>query len=214
MGSRPRQVNIALALMLGASVAYLLESLLRLYAAPPGARLMLAPGVLLGLLVRLALVDLIARRKDWARAVFLVLVGLWLTGGLPADVENALDGTWQGELSLVPLGVGVALTAAAAVLLVLRQANDWFRVAPIVAVQGVVGGDGEWFYGDGNVTRGPVSEADLREMLRAGDLEAESLVWVVGMDSWQQATIALGQRASAAGARFEQAGQTEGRAVD
>jgi hypothetical protein len=194
--SRPRIVNIALVLLLAAAAAFVAMSVFRLVAAPDGVLLILTPGIVLGLLVRLALIDVVARRKNWARILLVALIGLWLIGGLPADVMNSLDGTRWGAISLAPLSLMAIMSAAAAVLLFLPESNAWFRDAPAVPYQSIVAAEGEWFYAEGVTARGPISETVLRSMLRSGSLDPEALVWTGGMTEWRQATTALGDHAS------------------
>jgi len=44
-----------------------------------------------------------------------------------------------------------------------------------------------WFFADGDVERGPVTEAQLRALIGTGNLTPEGLVWKEGMDYWTPA---------------------------
>jgi len=55
--------------------------------------------------------------------------------------------------------------------------------------------DGDWFYLVDGVRHGPVPEASLREYIRVGALEPETLVWTEGMSTWSQADLVLPERA-------------------
>lgn len=44
-----------------------------------------------------------------------------------------------------------------------------------------------WYYAIGQDQKGPISEADLRALIKSGQLGRETLVWRDGMDSWQPA---------------------------
>ncbi|NLF73556.1 MAG: DUF4339 domain-containing protein [Candidatus Anammoximicrobium sp.] len=44
-----------------------------------------------------------------------------------------------------------------------------------------------WFFADGDVERGPVTEAQLRALIGTGNLTPESLIWKEGMDYWTPA---------------------------
>jgi hypothetical protein len=41
-----------------------------------------------------------------------------------------------------------------------------------------------WYFADGEVERGPVTEAQLRTLIGTGNLAAEDLVWKEGMEDW------------------------------
>lgn len=43
----------------------------------------------------------------------------------------------------------------------------------------------QWYYASEGKQHGPVGEVDLRELIRADKLDAESLVWREGMGDWQ-----------------------------
>ena len=44
----------------------------------------------------------------------------------------------------------------------------------------------EWFYAEGNRQhRGPLEDAQLRELYRSGRIGADTLVWRDGLASWQ-----------------------------
>ncbi len=44
-----------------------------------------------------------------------------------------------------------------------------------------------WYFADGDVERGPVTEAQLRALIGTGNLTPEDLVWKEGMDDWTPA---------------------------
>ncbi|HSY44404.1 MAG TPA: DUF4339 domain-containing protein [Candidatus Acidoferrum sp.] len=46
-----------------------------------------------------------------------------------------------------------------------------------------------WFYSDGNQQIGPVSDAQLDELLRSGKISPNTLVWREGMAQWQPLNI-------------------------
>lgn len=46
---------------------------------------------------------------------------------------------------------------------------------------------GKWFYRREGSKQGPVTEAELRELLRTGGLRPDTPVWRVGMESWTTA---------------------------
>lgn len=41
-----------------------------------------------------------------------------------------------------------------------------------------------WFYASGNERKGPVSEAELQDLIRSGALKQNDLVWAEGMADW------------------------------
>lgn len=43
----------------------------------------------------------------------------------------------------------------------------------------------EWHTSENGIRRGPISEADLRSMIAAGQVRAHTMVWREGMDDWQ-----------------------------
>jgi hypothetical protein len=43
----------------------------------------------------------------------------------------------------------------------------------------------DWYYAEGQQQRGPVSDADLDNLARAGTIRGDTLVWREGMDNWQ-----------------------------
>jgi hypothetical protein len=44
-----------------------------------------------------------------------------------------------------------------------------------------------WYFADGDVERGPITEAQLRTLIGTGNLAAEDLVWKEGMEDWMPA---------------------------
>jgi hypothetical protein len=44
-----------------------------------------------------------------------------------------------------------------------------------------------WFYAAGGQQQGPVSEAQLRDLIARGTVTADTLVWSEGMAAWQRA---------------------------
>ena len=49
-----------------------------------------------------------------------------------------------------------------------------------------------WYFADGDVERGPVSEAQLRVLIGTGNLRPEDLVWKEGMGDWTPAGTVAG----------------------
>jgi hypothetical protein len=47
-----------------------------------------------------------------------------------------------------------------------------------------------WFYGEGGHQNGPISDAQLDELLRTGKITATTLVWREGMPGWQPLNVA------------------------
>lgn len=47
--------------------------------------------------------------------------------------------------------------------------------------------DAVWYFADGDVERGPITEAQLRSLIGTGNLKPEDLVWKEGMDDWTAA---------------------------
>lgn len=47
-----------------------------------------------------------------------------------------------------------------------------------------------WYYAVGNERLGPVSDAELEELIRKGTLQQETLVWRMGMSNWQPLSVA------------------------
>jgi len=198
VGNRPRVVNVALILLITAATASLLESAIRLIVLGSAAESLVAiPGVALGLIVRISLIDMIARRRNAARITYLVLAGLWTALILPGALLNGLDGRRVSLAAIPTLLLAASCTVASIVLLVLPESNAWFaRPAPVLPDRPANATEGDWFYLEGSSARGPVAEPRLREMVRVGDLDSEVPVWTPGMQSWQQATIALGERSA------------------
>ncbi len=48
-------------------------------------------------------------------------------------------------------------------------------------------GPAQWYYAAGEQQQGPIAEADLRDMLLAGELPPSTLVWSEGMANWVSA---------------------------
>lgn len=48
----------------------------------------------------------------------------------------------------------------------------------------------EWYYGQNNERIGPVSDADMAELLRSGKITPDTLVWRQGLDEWQPWRVA------------------------
>lgn len=46
----------------------------------------------------------------------------------------------------------------------------------------------DWYYAEGNETKGPVNMAELKEKLAGKKLPADALVWTEGMDDWVPAS--------------------------
>ena len=44
-----------------------------------------------------------------------------------------------------------------------------------------------WFFASQGQQQGPIPEARLRELIAAGAVTAETLVWTEGMANWQKA---------------------------
>ena len=42
-----------------------------------------------------------------------------------------------------------------------------------------------WYFAEGEQQQGPVSQQDLINLIHAGKLKPETLVWQEGMESWQ-----------------------------
>src|SRR5664279_1724829 len=59
--------------------------------------------------------------------------------------------------------------------------------------------DRSWFYASGGQQNGPYPEAQFRELIAAGAVRPESLVWSEGMAGWQKAGEIPGLLAGAAG---------------
>jgi len=47
--------------------------------------------------------------------------------------------------------------------------------------------DAGWYFADGDVERGPITEAQLRVLIGTGNLKPEDLVWKEGMEDWTPA---------------------------
>ena len=47
--------------------------------------------------------------------------------------------------------------------------------------------DRSWFFASQGQQQGPFPEAKLRELIAAGAVNAETLVWTEGMANWQRA---------------------------
>jgi hypothetical protein len=47
--------------------------------------------------------------------------------------------------------------------------------------------DAVWYFADGDVERGPITEAQLRALIGTGNLRPEDLVWKEGMEDWTAA---------------------------
>lgn len=47
--------------------------------------------------------------------------------------------------------------------------------------------DAVWYFADGDVERGPITETQLRALIGTGNLKPEDLVWKEGMDDWTAA---------------------------
>ncbi|MCH7225608.1 GYF domain-containing protein [Haloferula sp. A504] len=43
-----------------------------------------------------------------------------------------------------------------------------------------------WYYGENGEQRGPVEEHELREMIAAGKVGGDTIIWREGMDNWQK----------------------------
>ena len=48
-----------------------------------------------------------------------------------------------------------------------------------------------WHYSNNGSQAGPVSEAELQQLVTAGELQEQSLVWREGLPDWQPAAVAL-----------------------
>ncbi len=48
-----------------------------------------------------------------------------------------------------------------------------------------------WYYAENNAQAGPVSEEQLRELVAAGRIQANTLVWKAGMDAWTPLATAV-----------------------
>ncbi len=58
-----------------------------------------------------------------------------------------------------------------------------------------------WYYANAGQQAGPISEADLQGLVRAGTVKADTLVWREGMANWQPyATVAAGAGLASAAA--------------
>jgi hypothetical protein len=55
----------------------------------------------------------------------------------------------------------------------------------------------QWYYNDGGEQRGPVTRERLTELLGAGKLDADTLVWQEGMSDWKPASALPGFAAAA-----------------
>ena len=53
-----------------------------------------------------------------------------------------------------------------------------------------------WYYQQENQQRGPVSDSDLEELLRAGTIRPETMVWREGMPNWTSYAQAKGGAAN------------------
>ena len=47
--------------------------------------------------------------------------------------------------------------------------------------------DAVWYFADGDVQRGPITEAQLRALIGTGNLTPEDQVWKEGMEDWTPA---------------------------
>jgi hypothetical protein len=47
--------------------------------------------------------------------------------------------------------------------------------------------DAVWYFADGDVERGPITEAQLRALIGTGNLTPEDLVWKEGLEDWKPA---------------------------
>lgn len=45
----------------------------------------------------------------------------------------------------------------------------------------------EWYYADGTSSTGPIPETDMVQLIAAGTIQRDTLVWRVGMTTWQRA---------------------------
>src|SRR5687767_4076431 len=52
--------------------------------------------------------------------------------------------------------------------------------------------DRAWYYASGGQQRGPVKTAQLKQLVTAGELKAEDLVWCDGMPNWSPASTVKG----------------------
>jgi len=52
--------------------------------------------------------------------------------------------------------------------------------------------DAVWYFADGDVERGPITEAQLRALIGTGNLKPEDLVWKEGMEDWTAASEVSG----------------------
>lgn len=60
--------------------------------------------------------------------------------------------------------------------------------------------DAVWYFADGDVQRGPVTEAQLRALIGTGNLRPEDQVWKEGMEDWTPAGEVAGLFSQAASA--------------
>jgi hypothetical protein len=58
---------------------------------------------------------------------------------------------------------------------------------PLDKTKGGAMAERSWFYAAGGQQQGPVSEAQLRDLMGRGTVSAETLVWSEGMAAWQKA---------------------------
>jgi hypothetical protein len=49
-----------------------------------------------------------------------------------------------------------------------------------------------WFYADGKIRKGPVSDSELDALLRSGKISPTTLIWREGMSQWQPLSTARG----------------------
>ncbi len=131
LSSRPRSVAWACLLML-ASMAVGLISLLPWVDAPipgePAAMTAMIWGITLALLaVELWILHCVWQRRTWARWVMVALTVFGIAVGMPVIAED-----WTRSPVVAWLGIASsALSAVAAVLLLVRPAARWFKGAAV-----------------------------------------------------------------------------------
>src|SRR5579863_7654580 len=64
--------------------------------------------------------------------------------------------------------------------------------------------DRQWYTATGGKQEGPFSDQKLRELIAAGSVRADTLVWCDGMSNWARAAEIPGLLASASGGAVQQ----------
>ena len=68
--------------------------------------------------------------------------------------------------------------------------QNWWRLrfpTPFVNLTGEFMSEAIWYFADGDVERGPVTEAQLRALIGTDNLKPDDLVWKEGMEDWMPA---------------------------